>query len=603
MQSKFIKLIKTINNKNYNKFLRFFTFFCILFICYKFIENYNFLKLQLVENKFNFFILLLLFITYQILLSFKNFFVLRRCIKININFTKWQELFFTSILYNITIAFTGTIYRAKKINDFGMPYSKYAAMLYFNYYIYIVFVLFFLAVTLLIAFQNLYEIIYYLVILILLFFLSLYFFPNIIIYFTKKKNKNFFFYNSILSIIIQIKAILKNKSLIYYSIFFNSLILLLEITIFYFLCKIFYKDLIIIDFILLFVAKFILDILFIAGSLFSLNEILFALFSTALGFKFEISLFIKVSYSIFLMISALVNLLISKIILRQENSNLKLRIKDNSLENNIFKKKIGRNKKNLLTVIIPYYNNKNKEIEKAINSILIQENINFKILILIIDDCSENRVDLKKLKLVNINMKFFKIKIFRKMRNEGESRARLTGVDLSESKYISFLDSDDFWHPKKLFIQMKFLFKTKAKVVGCDWNNNTHFSSYFNLNKDYYILNKILLALQWWPHISTIILERKFFYEIKANKITNLRYAGDGDLLLKLASRKTLFVLRQNLVTCHYFKKKYNSHGLSSDVKKMNRGEIAVLKNNFEDKLIKLLLIVWIKFKYIVRII
>jgi hypothetical protein len=165
MQSKFIKLIKIINKKNYNKFLRFFTFFCILFICYKFIENYNFLKFQLSDNKFNVFILLLLFITYQILLSFKNFFLLRRYFKININFTKWQELFFTSILYNITIAFTGTIYRAKKIKELGMPYSKYAVMLYFNYYIYIVFVLFFLAVAL-IAFQNLHEIINYLVILI-----------------------------------------------------------------------------------------------------------------------------------------------------------------------------------------------------------------------------------------------------------------------------------------------------------------------------------------------------------------------------------------------------------------------------------------------------
>jgi glycosyltransferase involved in cell wall biosynthesis len=602
MQSKFIKLIKIINKKNYNKFLRFFTFFCILFICYKFIENYNFLKFQLSDNKFNVFILLLLFITYQILLSFKNFFLLRRYFKININFTKWQELFFTSILYNITIAFTGTIYRAKKIKELGMPYSKYAVMLYFNYYIYIVFVLFFLAVAL-IAFQNLHEIINYLVILILLFFILLYFVPNIIIYFTNKINKIFFFYNHIVILILQIKQILNNKSLIYYSIFFNLFILLLEITIFFFLCKIFYKDLITIDFILLFVAKFLLDILFIAGSLFSLNEILFALFSTALGFKFEISLFIKVSFSIFLMISVVVNLLISKIILRQGNSNLKLRIKNNSSENNIFKKNISRNKKTLLTVIIPYYNNKNKEIEKAINSILIQKNINFKILILIIDDCSEKRVDLKKLKLANINMKFFKIRIFRKKRNEGESKARLTGVNLSKSKYISFLDSDDFWHPKKLFIQMKFLFKTKAKVVGCDWNNNTHFSSYFNLNREYYILNKLLLAIQWWPHISTIILERKFFYEIRANRITNLRYAGDGDLLLKLASKKTLFVLKKNLVTCHYFKKKYNSHGLSSDVQKMNRGEITVLNNNFEHKLIKLLLIVWIKFKYIVRII
>ena len=321
MYAKFIKLLKRINRKNYNKVLRFFTFFCIFFICYKFIENYNFLKLQLVENKFNVFILLSLFITYQILLSFKNFFVLRRYFKININFTKWQELFFTSIIYNITIAFTGNIYRSKKIKDLGMPYSKYAVMLYFNYYIYIVFVLFFISVTL-IAFQNLHEIINYLVILILLFFILLYFAPNIIIYFTNKINKSFFFfYDHIVILILQIKEILNNKSLIYYSIFFNLFILLLEITIFFFLCKIFYKDLIIIDFILLFVAKFLLDILFIAGSLFSLNEILFALLSTTLGFKFEISLFIKVSYSIFLMISAVVNLLISKIILRQENSN------------------------------------------------------------------------------------------------------------------------------------------------------------------------------------------------------------------------------------------------------------------------------------------
>jgi glycosyltransferase involved in cell wall biosynthesis len=603
MYSKFIKLIKKIKKVNYNRVLRFFTLFCIFFIFYKLIDNFNFLKLQLIENKFNILILLLLFIIYQIVLSFKNFFLLRRYVKININFTKWQKLFFTSILYNIAIAFTGTVYRAKKIKDLGVPYSKYAAMLYFNYYVYIVFVLFILAVTL-IAFQNSHKIINYLVILILLFFLLLYFVPNIIINFMNKTNKkNFFFKNIIVSLITKIKTILKNNSLIYYSLFFNLCILLFEITIFFILCKIFYEGLIITDFIILFAAKFMLDILFIVGSLFSLNEVLFAIFSSALGFKFEISLFVKVAHSIFLMFSVLANLLISKIILGQENLNLKLRIKENNLENNIFKKKIGKNKKTLITVIIPYYNNKNKEIEKAINSILIQKNINFKILILIIDDCSENRVDLKKLKLVNINMNFFKIKVFRKKRNEGESKARLTGVNLSKSKYISFLDSDDFWHPKKLFIQMKFLFTTKAKVVGCDWNNNTHFSSYFNLNRDYYILNKFLLAIQWWPHISTIILERKFFYEIRANRIASLRYAGDGDLLLKLASKKTLFVLKQNLVTCHYFKKKYNSHGLSSDVQKMNRGEITVLNNNFEHKLIKLLLIVWVKFKYIVRII
>ena len=39
-----------------------------------------------------------------------------------------------------------------------------------------------------------------------------------------------------------------------------------------------------------------------------------------------------------------------------------------------------------LTVIIPYYNNPNNQIKKAINSIIKQKKIDIKILILIIDD-------------------------------------------------------------------------------------------------------------------------------------------------------------------------------------------------------------------------
>jgi glycosyltransferase involved in cell wall biosynthesis len=593
-----------INKQLLNNLFRILLVFCILFIFNKIFENYNLIKYQLIENKYEAFIILIVFIIYQILLSYKNFFLLNKYTKLNTSFGKWQEVFFTSILYNFIIILTGTIYRAKKAKDFGVPYLKYAVMLYFNYYVYIVFSLF-TSMLVLYFLDNPHISINNIVFLALIFFLSFYFIPNITIYLTHKVkffNKNFFF-NKILNLIIQVKIIFKNKELISYAIFFNLIIILFEITIFYFICKIFYNDLNFIEFFLLYLAKFLLDIVFMTASFFGYNEVLFAIFSSALGFKFELTLFIKVTYRVLLMISAILNLILTKLFIQRSNSLNEVIIKNDNLKdsNNEIIISEKNKKKYLLTVIIPYYNNKDKEISKAINSVLKQKNINFKILILIIDDNSRKRIDLKKLKLVKINTKFFKIKILRKKRNEGVSRARLTGVKLSKSKYIAFLDSDDFWLPQKLFNQMIFLSKNNAKVVGCNWNNNTHFISYLSMNKEYYSLNKILLAIQWWPHISTLILEKKIFYKIKANKINNLRYAEDGDLLLKLASTNNLFILKKNLVTCHYFKKDYKSSGLSSSMKNMSNGEIMILKNNFDNKVIKLLLIVWVKFKYIVR--
>lgn len=593
-----------LNKQLLNNLFRFLLVFCILFIFHKIFDNYNLIKFQLIENKYEALIILIVFIIYQILLSYKNFFLLNKYTKLNTSFGKWQEVFFTSILYNFIIIFTGTIYRAKKAKDFGVPYLKYAVMLYFNYYVYIVFSLF-ASMFVLYFLDNPHISINNLIFLALIFFLSLYFIPNVAIYLTHKVkffNKNFFF-NKILNLIILVKIIFKNKELISYAIFFNLLIILFEIIIFYFVCKIFYNDLNLIEFFLLYLAKFLLDIVFMTASFFGFNEVIFAIFSSALGFKFELTLFIKVTYRVLLLVSAIFNLILTKLFIQQRYYHNEIIIKNDNLKdsNNEIVISEKNKKKFLLTVIIPYYNNKDKEISKAINSVLKQKNINFKILILIIDDNSRKRIDLKKLELVKINTKFFKIKILRKKRNEGVSRARLTGVKLSKSKYIAFLDSDDFWLPQKLFNQMIFLSKNNVKVVGCNWNNKTHFTSYLSMNKEYYSLNKILLAIQWWPHISTLILERQIFYKIKANKITNLRYAEDGDLLLKLASTKNLFILKKNLVTCHYFKKDYKSSGLSSSLKNMSNGEIMILKNNFDNKVIKLLLIVWVKFKYIVR--
>ncbi len=258
--------------------------------------------------------------------------------------------------------------------------------------------------------------------------------------------------------------------------------------------------------------------------------------------------------------------------------------------------------KELLTIIIPSYNNTNIELKRSIESIIKQKKINFKILILIIDDNSKIKINLKKLDLIKFDRKKFLIKVYSKKKNQGDSSARVTGVNLAKSKYVAFLDADDYWLQSKLFYQMNFLKKYKKKIVGTDWNNKTHFSKFFSRDPKYYKINKIQMALKWWPHISTILIEKPLFKKLRLHESQIYRYGGDGDLLIKLASSNNFFVLSKNLVKCHSFKSNPFISGMSSKMREMNSGEIRVIKKNFKNILVRFGLVIWIKVKFLLRV-
>jgi glycosyltransferase involved in cell wall biosynthesis len=258
--------------------------------------------------------------------------------------------------------------------------------------------------------------------------------------------------------------------------------------------------------------------------------------------------------------------------------------------------------KELLTVIVPYFNNSYQELKKALESIIKQKKIDFKILILIVDDHSKKKIDLKALNLIKYNRKKIRINIFRKKRNQGDSSARATGVKISKSKYIAFLDADDYWRSFKLYFQFKFLREHGKKIVGSDWNNKTHFANFLSNNSNYYRINKIKMALQWWPHISTIVMERYFFKKLNLNHSGSYRFGGDGDILIKLASSNLFFILNKDLVRCHSFKMNPYVSGMTSKLKEMHSGEIKVINDNFTNLFLKFFLIMWIKFKFIIRV-
>ena len=108
-------------------------------------------------------------------------------------------------------------------------------------------------------------------------------------------------------------------------------------------------------------------------------------------------------------------------------------------------------KKNFsIDIIMPTYNKVNY-LDDSIKSIIYQSLKNWNLYI--IDDNSTD----DSLKIINKYSELKNINIIKLKKNKGPSFCRNFGMRLSKSKYISFIDSDDTWDPKKLEKQIRFM--------------------------------------------------------------------------------------------------------------------------------------------------
>lgn len=108
-------------------------------------------------------------------------------------------------------------------------------------------------------------------------------------------------------------------------------------------------------------------------------------------------------------------------------------------------------------VIIPVYNGSHY-IKDSINSVLNQTHKNLKIII--INDCSTDTT-LNVIKTLKTN----KMKIFNLKRNKGQAFCRNLGLRNSNSQFVCFLDSDDYWDESKI-----------EKQINHMLSNNLNFS-------------------------------------------------------------------------------------------------------------------------------
>lgn len=117
----------------------------------------------------------------------------------------------------------------------------------------------------------------------------------------------------------------------------------------------------------------------------------------------------------------------------------------------------------VVTVIVPIYN-MSAYIDKCVESVLNQTYKDF--VLLLIDDGS---TDDSFKKCVHWSDKDNRISLVRK-KNTGLGPTRNLGIKICETDYVTFLDADDWWHPKFLEYMIKGTEGGGNDVVLCDIN-------------------------------------------------------------------------------------------------------------------------------------
>ncbi len=173
------------------------------------------------------------------------------------------------------------------------------------------------------------------------------------------------------------------------------------------------------------------------------------------------------------------------------------------------------NPKIKVDVIIPNFN-KGAYLEKAIKSVINQTYKKWNLYI--IDD---NSTDKSKKILDNYKNKK-NIKVFFLKKNYGPSYCRNLGMKNSKSKYIAFLDSDDYWKKNKLKSQLKFILKNNFPFTFTDYKPIFQYKNYIKKLKDTNIANffdfeKFIKNSS--INTSTMIIERKYVRNIKFKNI------------------------------------------------------------------------------------
>lgn len=112
----------------------------------------------------------------------------------------------------------------------------------------------------------------------------------------------------------------------------------------------------------------------------------------------------------------------------------------------------------LVSVIMPVFNAE-QTMRRSIESVLQQSETRLELVL--IDDASTDR---SALIIGDYEFRDGRVKVVRQPVNAGVAEARNAGIRAASGRYIAFLDSDDWWHPRKLELQISQMQASGATV-------------------------------------------------------------------------------------------------------------------------------------------
>ena len=118
----------------------------------------------------------------------------------------------------------------------------------------------------------------------------------------------------------------------------------------------------------------------------------------------------------------------------------------------------------LVSIITPTHNVESY-ISQTIRSVIDQSFQSWE-LVIVDDASSDNTVELVDSFLVSDH----RIRMFSNSKNIGPGPSRNRGVEEAKGRYIAYLDSDDYWHPDKLDIQIAKMRSSNAAICFTSYN-------------------------------------------------------------------------------------------------------------------------------------
>lgn len=195
----------------------------------------------------------------------------------------------------------------------------------------------------------------------------------------------------------------------------------------------------------------------------------------------------------------------------------------------------------LASVIIPTFNRADKVV-RALSSVLYQNFSDYEIIV--VDDGSYDRTP-EALTRFEGHIAYIRHPI-----NLGVSAARNTGIRRSKGLFICFLDSDDYWLPEKIAVQLDF-FSTHPSAVICQTEERwIRRGRRVNPREKHRkpsgeIFQPSLKLCLVSP--SAVMLKRSLLEEVGLFDET-LPACEDYDLWLRIASRYPIHLIKEQLV-------------------------------------------------------